>query len=229
MRIKLAVLLSVTAVLPMGCGGGGSGTADPAPRESPSPADEEANEDVVAAFESYRSAAIAQDGERAVELASSESLDYYDEMRQMALTAPREELKRRRLIDRVMVLMLRHMIEPAKLEAMDGADVFVLSIEEGLTSEASVEKMEPGDVDVSGDRAVMAVEINGEPGPFAFPFVRQEGDWKIDFSELLAVGDAGFRSLVEQSGMSQNEFLMEALTSVSGTRPPKSIWDPPSA
>ena len=45
----------------------------------------------------------------------------------------------------------------------------------------------------------------------------------VHYNEL---GNTGFKRLVEQSGMSENEAIFSMLESVSGTKPSQSIWNP---
>jgi hypothetical protein len=75
---------------------------------------------------------------------------------------------------------------------------------------------------------LLGVEIDGQRAPFTFVFVREEGAWKIDITELLKLSDSGFESLADQSGKSDEAFLMQLLTSMSGTRPSRDIWEPPA-
>lgn len=217
----MRLILVVVALTAAGCSGGDDDPGSPAGSENEGAA-------VVAAFDDYKSALIAQDGEAAAGIAADPTLDYYDEMRALALTATRREVKRLRLGDQLFALGLRHFLPPARLQKMDGFKVFEYSVDEGMISENAVSKMEATDADVSGDRALLSIEIGGKPAPFTFVFVREDGSWKIDMTELLKASDAGFQSLADQSGKSDDAFLMQLLTSMSGTRPSKDIWKPPA-
>lgn len=218
-RVRLFLLAA--ALTAAGCSGSNDG------RGSPTGSRDEGAE-VVAAFDDYKSALIARDGEAAAGIAADPTLDYYDEMRTLALTASRREVKRLRLVDQLFALGLRHFLPPARLQKMDGFEVFEYSVDEGMVSENVVSKMEASGADVSGNRALLSVEINGEQAPFTFAFVKEEGNWKIDMTELLQLSDSGFQSLADQSGKSDEAFLMQILTSMSGTRPSKDIWKPPA-
>lgn len=212
---RTAALVVATALVLAGCNGGDGG---PAPDDGAA---------VVRAFEDYRAALIEQDGARAASLAAEDTLDYYAEMKELALTASRSELKDRRIVDQLTVLMLRHMLAPDELEAMDGRDVFVFSVEEGLTSETSVQRLEVGEAKVSGDRAVLGVEVDGREAPFTFVFEREGDRWKIELRELMKVADSAFQTFVNQSGVPQDEYLLQTLTSMTGTTPSRDVWDPP--
>ncbi len=215
------LLLLAVALTAAGCSG-----SDDGPSSSARSGDEGAS--VVAAFDDYKSALIAQDGEAAAGVAADATLDYYDEMRILALTATRREVKSLRLVDQLFALGLRHFLPPARLQKMDGFEVFEYSVDEGMISENAVSKMEPTDADVSGDRALLSVEIDGAQAPFTFVLVREDGSWKMDMTELLKLSDSAFQSLADQSGKSDEAFLMQLLTSMSGTKPSNDIWKPPA-
>lgn len=213
------LILVAVALIAAGC----SGNDDDSPARS---GDEAAS--VVAAFDDYKSALIAQDGEAAAGVAAAATLDYYDEMRVLALTGTRREVEEMRLIDQLLALGLRHFLPPERLQDMDGFEVFAYAVDEGMISEYAVAKMEATEADVSGDRALLSVEIDGAEAPFTFVLVREDGSWKMDMTELLKVSDSAFQSLADQSGTSEDAFLMQLLTTMSGTKPSEDIWKPPA-
>ena len=201
-------------------------TQTPTPDASPSVgADAEA--EVVDAFASYRTALIDRDGRRVAELVADPTAAYYGEMADLALSARRADLQRRRILDKLTALYLRHLVPPGRLAEMDGREVIAFAVAGGLINDSSVETVEPIDVEVDGATALMDIEIDGEMAPFSLTFRREDAGWRIDLSELGDLSEFAFRDQMNQAGLNEDKYLMTLIESIAGSRPTRSIWTPP--
>lgn len=228
-RETLSVLLALLLMsIPAAC----SEDSSTASRTSSSQASGQAEDapddkaEVRQAFESYRSAILSRDGDAAASLAADSTLDYYEEMRRLALRAPRGELQDRRIIDRFTTLFLRHVVPAKDLLGMTGEDVFAFAIERGWIGEARVTRLDIGAVEVVGDTAAVEVRSSGGGEPFSFVFVREGAAWKIEFGDLLQIADALFAEQARKLDVTQNEFILQLLESQSGRQPSAEIWQP---
>ena len=222
-KVLRLILLLLVVVGAVACDGSEAPGTDPSEEtERDEGADEQAIEE---AFEAYKAALLGREGERAAGLVTRATIDYYDEMRTLALEADRAELENRRILDRFTVLMLRHVMTAKQLKPMTGEDVFAFAVDEGLIGESTVVGMEPEDVTVSGDVGTLNVALSGENASFEYLYRYEDAGWRLDLFEFVETYEAAFQTQADQSG-GDRAFLFQLLTSVSGRRPTPDIWQP---
>ena len=171
---------------------------------------------VRAAYESYRKAALSRKGTEAAEVMASSAIDYYEQVRKDALTAPYAQLKGKRLIDALAVLSMRAEFDARTLQRLNGREVLVASLNKGLVNDKSLLKMSLGDIAIEGDRAVAQLRLNGKPQPVDFEFVREDGRWKLDLLDLLNTVNPAVVAAAKQAKVSREQFIQLALESQYG-------------
>jgi hypothetical protein len=184
------------------------------------------NESVRACFEGYKQAILDQDGNAAVALVDGNTLEYYGEMRRLALEGKPEIVRNLSTIDKMMVLMLRHQTPVEDLSQMSGDSLFVYAVDKGWIGRESVISNELGDITVSGDHASGVHVSAGTETPLRWMFQKKDGNWKLDITSIMPAADQAFKQMIRESGQSEDEFLVAILESVSGRRVPESIWEP---
>lgn len=217
--LLLATLLALTT--PPGSPSGVVLAASPAS----SPASAEVKQ-VRAAFEAYRKALTAKDGKRAADAVDAASLDYYDQMKALALTATEEALKQRSMVDRLIVLRLRLQIGLEKLLKLDGRALLRHGVDQGWISAQSVKEAELGEVAIEGDKATAEYVRQGQVTPLRFEFRREAKRWRLSLVPLMQVGEPSLKALAQQLGRDENELVVSLLEKVSGGSVPATVWQP---
>lgn len=215
--------------------GGSSAPVDPGPgtsagqtsEASPSSDGSEEESAVLEAFEGFRSAVLAQDGEAFAAVVAQPTLEHYEELRDLALSAPRNELAERTLGDQIYAIFLRYLFPPDHLADLDGPEVAAALLEEGAISEGGVQGVRAGEVTISGSDATLQASVEGEEGGFSYTFRREADGWKIDLVELDALADVAYRQQMDQYGLAEDEYVLTAVEAFVGRRPPERIWQPP--
>jgi hypothetical protein len=200
--------------------GGTSGTP-PEPPENP---EETA---IRAAFEGYRTALLARDGEGALPHVSQSVLEYYGYVRDLALYASAAEVRARPLSDQLFVLLLRHRIPSARLRGMTAREVFAHGVAQGWISDEQTRTQQIGRIGVTGNMAFAEVLIGGQRSPIELHFVRQEGAWKWDMLGVIQWMDTALRSVAESAGVTPEALLLRLTERVAGRRAAPTLWDPP--
>ena len=178
-------------------------------------------------FEEYKKIALLKDGQRAVLYADTSTLAYYSDILHLAKSGNKTDIQRKRFVDQLTILMLRHSFDASRILALqNGADVFALSIDNGLISEGATASLKLGKIVINGNEAF--AEILSEQGiePVQLRFAYEGGRWKIDFSSLLVFADTQFGAVVNGSGLTQEEFILQILEFSTGTKPDGAIWEP---
>jgi len=200
----------------------GSEVASASEEGAETPADVQASR-VRERFRAYKEALQQRDGTAAVPLVSGASIGFYARCRDLALTASEEEVRELGFSERFTVLSFRHRSDAEELRAMSPTEVFAYVIDHGWT--ADIEDVRIAEVDVNGERAVaqLADAWNDEPG---LPYVREDGEWRLDLVRLIELTDDQMDALAESSGTDQDDQILSTLELLTGTAPTADIWEP---
>lgn len=195
---------------------------------APLPAAGAPADEVKESFRAYKTAILASDGAAVADVVTQESRDYFRTLADQALTLDREGLHQIHLSDRIYALLLRHNLEPAALERMSGAEVVSHAVDAGWIGREGADKLELGNYQVEGDVASGTI-LRPEGGETAFKiaFARQEGRWRLDLVALMKLTRVAFDYSLQQSGLSEDDFVLLMLEDVTGRKPGPEIWSPP--
>lgn len=154
-------------------------------------------------------------------LVSRASLAHYGFLRDAALYASAEQLRRVPLADRALVYALRATQEPEQLRALDGAAVAALCNREGwcgVSEQAGGQLPSLSHVTLIADtRAIGEVAPpNGSQFSFGPEFVYEDGAWKVMPESLTADESTNIAEQINRSGMTENQMLQLLLVRFLG-------------
>ncbi|GAB4361146.1 MAG: hypothetical protein Kow00114_15410 [Kiloniellaceae bacterium] len=179
-------------------------------------------------FLAYKTAILASDGEAAAALVTQESRDYYRKLADQALTLDRAGLHEIHLSDRLNAMLLRHSLEREQLESMSGGEVVSYAVDQGWIGREGADQLQLGNFQVDGDHASGTIlRPDGAASPFKMEFVKEEGRWLLDLVALMKLTRAAFEYSVQQTGLSEDEFVVLMLEYGTGRKPGPDIWSPP--
>lgn len=190
-----------------------------------SPSEESSDpEEIRETFNDYKAGVLDRDGAAASSLISSETLDYYDDIRQLAATAGPKKIGQQSIANKFLVTRARLEVGANRLKKMTGKELFEYGVRKSWISEGATVRQELGDIAVSGD--VANAEVNGG-GPTSYDFFRENGEWKLDFIAILRSFNVFLQSQASESGQPDDEYLFLLLESITGKSVPRSIWRKP--
>ena len=183
-------------------------------------------EDVRNTFEEFKSAMIGGNSGDVLALASSSSVDYYDNMLDMILYADSSKVAKLSLVQRLAVLGTRARVPVDTLIDMNGQEFFQFSMDAGGSNAEGLKILGIGDVLVNDDNTASGqVTANSQPLPMSITFVEEGGEWKIDMASLERMSEGQLQQMMTQSGMDFNQFLKMAMAQ-QGITVDDSIWHP---
>jgi hypothetical protein len=208
------------------------GVSDPPPGISvppvPAPPKEERTPEAVRkSFDAYKEAILNDKGSEAVKWVDKQTLNWYEESRQLALTAGREKLESLSMFNRMQAVLIRHRVPRAELEKMDGRKLFTYAVDNGWVGKSSVSGLEIGEVSITGGFAAGVIVREGKATPLKFQFSMEEGHWKVKLMPLMKMAEPGLKAQSKRAGMTENEFIIQMTEAVSGRKVPDTIWDAP--
>lgn len=181
---------------------------------------------VKAAFKTYQSALLKQDGAAAAAIVDRGTVDYYQRTRDLAVSGKPDHVKKLPVLDKLIVLRMRLQVPLAQLKAMDGKRALAFGVTQGWIG-SEVAKAEAGAIEITGDRASLTFVVGGKPTPVKLGLRREAGGWRVDLVSLFRLSDAVIRKRQEDSGKSEDDFIFALLEQLAGKPVPPTIWNPP--
>ena len=142
------------------------------------------------------------------------------------MKAPEEKVRELPIVDKLMVIMIRHRIPADQVKQMDATKLFVHAVEQGWVGKQSVQRISLGNISVDGDTASGVHEFRGAGTDVSWKFYKEQGEWKINLTDNMPGINKAFGTLVEQSGQSEDEFIKSILKATSGKTVSDDVWKP---
>ena len=181
--------------------------------------------DIRAVFIGYRKALLDKNGAAAANFVDGNTMEYYRQIKHQALYAPEPRVRELALMDKLMVLRIRHEIPARTLLSMDTKRFFALGVDRGWIGADSVRKVAIGKIEVQGKRATAQLVQSGAPAPFKFSFNKESRGWKLDLTAMFPIARLAFKSMVPKD-QAEDQFALDLLESLSGKKPNLSLWRP---
>jgi hypothetical protein len=177
-------------------------------------------------FSNYKNAILTDKGDEAVNYVDSRTVAYYGKILDLVRNASADDVRNLPIMDKFMVLTVRHKVERKELISFDGRGLLVHAIKTGMVGKNSVSSLNIADVTIENEFAKGQLESNGKKAPAYFHFYKEEGQWRIDLTSLFSLTSAMFQKLIAESEKSDEDFILELLEMASGKKPDESIWNP---
>ena len=176
-------------------------------------------------FENYKSAILSDKGEEAFNYVDSRTLDYYTKIIDLVKKADKTEIEGLSLMDKMMVLSIRHRAPKEAIVSFDGKGLFVYAIEQGMVGKDSVMNNEIGEVSVQGDFAKGQLLVNKTASPLYFHFYKQDGNWKVDLSSIFPDANLALQQIIKDTGLSEEDYIFSSLETLTSKKPGEEIWE----
>lgn len=190
---------------------------------------QDAAAEVREAFLGYKTAILTGDGETAAELVTERTRTLYRGFADSALTLDKPGLDGLHVMDRISVMQLRHQMTRQQLESMSGGEIVAYAVDQGWIGKDGAARLQVGDFIVQGDSASAPVlGGDGEETLLRMRFAREDGLWRFDLVEAMALVRVTMAQAIRQTGLSEDAFILVFLEAASGRKPDPDIWSPPS-
>ena len=177
-------------------------------------------------FEHYKQAILEDQGENAIKFVDKKTINYYTKMLDKIKKADSLEVNSLGIIDKIMVLSIRHQASKKEIQSMNGGGLLVYAIQKGMIGKSSVQRNRIGEVKLNGGIAKGQIVSGEQITPVYFDFNKEKGVWKIDLTSVFSLGTIGFKQVLKKSGLKENEYLIQVLEQMTGKKPSTKIWNP---
>ena len=218
--IRLKAVLAVAAVCALAVSAG-AGNAPSQPKGQAAAA-----RAIETAFSQYKDALLQGDGPKAADVVSARTIAFYDGIATHALNTPREKLVKLDFMSRFMILRIRHEFTRSQISQMTGRELFVTGVNRGWISKSSVANSERlVDIRVASSEATASMpSARGFP---AFHFLKESGQWKLDLAATFALANGAMKHEIAKSGMTEDQFIIRALSILSSREVDERVFSPP--
>jgi hypothetical protein len=187
----------------------------------------EAEEEAVRkTFNNYKSAILNDQGAVAIKYVDRNTLRYYNDVLQLVKHADSAKVAALPIMDKMMVLLIRHRTPRGEILTFDGKSLFVYAVKSGMVGKQSVENSFVGQVLTEGDFAKGQYLMGTQKTALFLHFYKESGLWKIDLTSIFDVGSEAVQQLVTQSRQTENDFLFLIMEQLTGKEPDPQIWQP---
>jgi len=175
-------------------------------------------------FAEYKAALEQRDGPRAAAAVSGNSFRFYDRMRALALSAPREELARLEGTERMLVLALRQQAPLELLLNGTPEELVAHAVATDAITDTGVARTELGEIRREGELARGWILVEGKATQGVLQFVLEGDRWKFDLEFAMKSSAGLIAAIAAQSGLSEDEVILELLAEGTGQPIGPEIW-----
>lgn len=179
-----------------------------------------------AAWAEYQDAVLNRSGAVTANRVTTSTLEYYDEVRKLAIYADQKQLEGMVLAKRITVLGMRHRIDVHQLSKMTGKELLIYAVDKGWIGKNNTSEVGLGKISITGNQASAVAMQGGKPSPLMIQFLKEDGVWRLDLMRLMALANAAFDQVCKQSGMPEQEFIKAMLENISGKKVTEELWKP---
>lgn len=188
---------------------------------------EKAKKEIVNVFTTYKNAIVKNDVKSAILQLDKSSFSYYDEILNTSLRADEAQLNQLEILDRLMVLTVKHRVPKDQLIKMNGKDLLIYALENDIINNNRVEKMGIGDIEINGDIAYGQFLQDNKNIALYLGFSYDQSQWRLDVTSLAEPTGFAIRKLVEMQNKDENEVIFMMIeASTPNQKISKDIWKP---
>lgn len=188
---------------------------------------EKAKKEIINVFNTYKNALQKNDSNTAILQLDKSSFTYYEDILNTSLRADEAQINQLEVLDRLMVLTIKHKLSKDQLLKMNGKDLLVYALENDIINNNRVETMGIGEIDVRGEIAYGQFLQNNNNIALYLGFSYDQSQWRLDVTSLAEPTGFAIRKLVEMQNKDENEVIIMMIeSSTPGRKVSKDIWKP---
>ena len=159
-------------------------------------------------------------------LVSRRTVDYCTRARERALSATEAEVRALPLDEKLLVLTLRHRLDPDRLRAWSGRLILDHALRQGWVDKEAVVSSVLGPVEIDGDLARAVLLDGGEPLHYDVELRREDGRWKLDLVTIFRGDAVALQMRARQTHRTEDEMILYELERATSTKVSPAIWRP---
>jgi hypothetical protein len=186
---------------------------------------QESDEELVRkSFDSYSKSLVDNNGEDVIKFVDSRTIKYYSDILDLVKNADSTKVEALSLIDKMMVLTIRHRVSKEDILSFNGEKLLIYAIKSGMIDKGGAANISIGKVTIDNDFAKAQLISYGQESPYFLHFYK-EGQWKFDLTSTFSIAIPVLQKMADEFGGS-DKFILVALKQLTGKSPGHDIWHP---
>ena len=186
-----------------------------------------AKKEILSTFNKFKTAILNNDTKTAITQIDKSSFNYYDEILNTALRADEAQINTLEVLDRLMVLTVKHRVPKQELVKMNGRDLLIYALDKDIINNNRVENMGIGEIDVNGNIAYGQFLQNNQNIALYVGFTYDQSQWRLDVTSLAEPTGFAIKKLAKLQDKSENDVILMMIESTTpGQKISKDIWKP---
>ena len=179
-------------------------------------------------FEEYKSAIEQKQYGKAASLIDQKSVEYYNQVRKLALETERKKLGEVNFNSKLLALALRQTYSKKEIKNLTGEQIFAFASENHLNPLDSIGQYTIAKtVMESGlNKAVSRMYRKGELTETYLKFIKVDGVWKMNFASVMNEDNDLNTSIVLSGIKDENRRAIKIIEGISDKRIKRNIWVP---
>ncbi len=175
----------------------------------------------------YKSAVLKDNGNEAVKYVDSQTITYYQHLKESAMTLDSIDIERMRLMDRFQMILMKHLLKPEELRKMDGRQIFAILIKNRTISKESFIKATIGKLTIHENFASAQILIDKRPvDVFEMTFSKERGRWKVMVLEMLRTVEPFLKEQIDKKGTDEHVLFDLVANELNGKYLEQNVWHP---
>lgn len=175
-------------------------------------------------FDNYSKSLLDNNEEDVIKFVDSRTIKYYSDILDLVINADSTKVEALSLIDKMMVLTIRHRVSKENILSFNGEKLLIYAIKNGMIDKSGAANISIGKVSIDNDFAKGQLISYGQESPYFLHFYK-EGQWKFDLTSTFPIAIPVLQKMADELGGS-NKFIFAALKQLTGKSPSHDIWDP---
>jgi hypothetical protein len=173
----------------------------------------------------YTDAILNDQGAEAVKYVDSRTVTYYSDILNTTLHADSTTIEGLGILDKMMVLLMRHKMSADELLSFDGKSLLIHAVNLGMVGKSGASKIKIGKVTIKGNFASAEIISGGKVLPYSYDFYKEGKTWKIDLTSSFPAVSVAFKQVAQSTEMSENEFIFEIMELASAKKVSQDVWN----
>jgi hypothetical protein len=176
-------------------------------------------------FERYWTSLATRKGDEAAACVERKTLEWFEQVRQDALKLNKEDLLKKDLQRRLIILQYRHEFDRDTLARSTGRELYARGIAKGWLEKFAKNKVTLSYVGSNGQSAHAMIPT--APDLPAFFFEKDPEGWRVNETRYHDSVRQKLQAAHAASGVNESEFIKNVLTEISGRKAEDRIFDGP--
>lgn len=183
-------------------------------------------QEVISVFNKYRESISTKNGAATAELIDKNSLEWYDSIKSLAISANKEELLQKNFITKLNVIALRQFFSLDEIEKMNSKEIFAFTVNKSFYAQQSINEYTVAGTEIKDGKAAVLLKQDEKLVGIPLKFIKEEDGWKINLASAINFLNKIISGNPWGNQYMENDSVLKQVESVYKNPLKENIWEP---